>query len=92
MPAWKSAPGQSIFIDGDVTYFVSEAKTITVAHTLDSRYDDVGGVLTKAGNGTLVLTGFNYYTGDTNIQAGTLRVTRSISGSRSVNLAAGATW
>ncbi len=72
------------------------ARTVTVtANTLT-----VGGVisdgtatgLTKAGEGTMVLSGISTYTGQTTVTAGTLNVTGQLNGGGSLNVASGATF
>jgi autotransporter-associated beta strand protein len=49
--------------------------------TISGVISGVGGSLTKSGSGTLNLTGTNTYTGDTTVNAGTLRVNGSIASS-----------
>jgi len=51
-----------------------------------------GAGLSLTGNGLLTLSGANTYTGNTTINSGTLALGGSLSGSSSVNLAAGATF
>jgi autotransporter-associated beta strand protein len=51
-----------------------------------------GITLTKAGAGTLVMSANNYYTGDTNVNAGTLLLTQSGSLAGTVNVATDATF
>lgn len=46
--------------------------TVTVANVISGT-----GILTQSGTGTLVLSGTNSYTGETHVDAGTLRVTNS---------------
>lgn len=49
------------------------------------------GGLTKMGNGILTLSGINTYTGPTVVEAGTLAITGSISGSSAIDVKMGAT-
>ncbi len=51
-----------------------------------------GAGLSLSGNGLLTLSGGNTYTGNTTINSGTLALGGSLSGSSSVNIAAGATF
>src|SRR5210317_832568 len=63
-----SVTGQIISISG-YTYYVANGLTTTIASIL---YGDVP--LVKSGPGSLVLTATNTYTGDTTINAGTLKI------------------
>jgi autotransporter-associated beta strand protein len=60
--------------------------------TFSGSIRDSGG-LTKTGDGTFTISGFNFYTGATKVQAGTLRLGAAdrISNSSDVSVAAGAT-
>jgi hypothetical protein len=76
------APGVTIgSIEGNGDAFLG-ANNLTVGNNnLSTTFSGViqdGGSLTKIGNGTLDLTGANTYTGDTNINAGVLKVGGSI--------------
>ena len=63
-----SVTGQIISISG-YTYYVADGLTTTIASIL---YGDVP--LVKSGPGSLVLTATNTYTGNTTINAGTLKI------------------
>jgi len=67
--------GSAIFLAGSGRYEVPGGQTITLADTIGGgSHAQVTGGFTKAGTGTLVLTGANTYTGGTTISAGTLEV------------------
>lgn len=68
----KAVNGPSRFAWGDVT-----ARFDTYTSTWSNRIDGDGGII-KEGTGTLVLSGFNLYTGHTRVNGGTLRVTGSL--------------
>jgi len=76
----------SVTMGADVTATVNNATT-----TFTSGMFETGGShsLTKAGPGTLVLAGFNNYSGATTVNAGTLTVSGNLSGT-GVSVASGA--
>ena len=79
--------------DAAANVAIAGAGNITVAGGVTSTGSGVRG-LTKNGGGTLILNGAGSYTGDTNVNDGTLRVnnaTGSATGSGDVNIAADAT-
>jgi autotransporter-associated beta strand protein len=89
-----NAPGMSIgSIAGDEDTFVHlGANNLTVgSNNLSTTFAGViddfgsGGSLTKIGSGTLILSGTNTYTGDTNINRGVLQVDGSITSNTFVN-------
>ena len=94
--------GNSITVNGlsgsgDVTNSAGGSVTFTVgaddrSSTFDGGIEDGRGdaSLIKTGNGTLVLTGANEYTGDTTVSAGTLAVTGTLQNTSSVTVAHGA--
>ncbi len=65
------------------------ANTLTVGGAIS---DGVATGLTKAGDGTLVLSGISTYTGPTTVTAGALNVTGQLDGGGSVTVASGATF
>jgi len=83
------AGGGNVFMNGNNTLTVGGDSTST---TFSGVYQDSGdaAALTKAGAGTLTLSGANTYTGGTTINAGTLLVNGSL-GNASVTVANGAT-
>ncbi len=70
LPHGGSGSGPGFCLDGDTTVGV-DADMLTVT----GFYQDAGSFgLTKVGNGTLHISGTNNYTGDTTVNAGTLRL------------------
>jgi autotransporter-associated beta strand protein len=70
LPYGGSGSGPGFCFDGDTTVGV-DADVLTVT----GFYQDAGSFgLTKVGNGTLHISGTNNYTGDTTVNAGTLRL------------------
>jgi autotransporter-associated beta strand protein len=73
-----SASGAIVLSGGTIT--LAAAPTITVdnaSNTINSVLAGVGTTLTKAGSGTLILSGSNTYTGATTVNGGTLSITGS---------------
>jgi autotransporter-associated beta strand protein len=77
-------------IEGDGTFFLGGKNLSVVGNGLSTTFSgvisdggfdnsDTGGSLTKAGSGTLILTGANTYTGPTTVDGGSLIVDGSIS-------------
>jgi len=65
----------TVWLNGDRTVTVSNAlTTLTVGGVIDDRASVYG--LTKAGAGTLELTGANTYEGDTTVEEGVLSITQ----------------
>jgi fibronectin-binding autotransporter adhesin len=87
---------------GTLTFNVASSNAFTGTHNL--LFTGAGDItvadpiatstasLTKEGVGNLVLSGNNTYTGDTNISAGTLRLTGSLSSSTDVLMTNSAVW
>jgi autotransporter-associated beta strand protein len=78
--SFNTLSGSMLLSGGIIT--MKAAATITTAnsaqaHTISSEITGAATSLTKAGAGTLVLSGVNTYTGQTIITAGTLRLTNS---------------
>ncbi len=78
-----AAPGVPIgSIEGDGDAFLGGNNLTIGSNRLSTTYSGViegtGGSLTKIGSGTLILTGANTYSGDTNVMGGVLQVDGSI--------------
>lgn len=73
--------GNDVFLAGSASYTVPTDTTVTLGNNSlgGGSNSQITGGFTKAGGGTLVLSGDNSYTGGTNITAGTLRVVDSFS-------------
>jgi autotransporter-associated beta strand protein len=85
--------GNRCTFSGSGTIDFGPYSTITIADdttTVDVAITGSGG-LTKYGNGTLLLSGANTYTGATSVPAGTLIVDGSIASTGTVTVASGAT-
>ena len=103
-PSFINTTGTTALLDGvhltkagGVTFNVADATGNSAADlTVSARLLNLGnspatpGGLTKSGNGTMVLSAVNDYTGPTSVSAGTLIVSGSISGS-DVQVQSGAT-
>ncbi|NDD49477.1 MAG: hypothetical protein EBZ28_06440, partial [Alphaproteobacteria bacterium] len=82
-------------LSGSGTVQIADSVTLT---TGDAGSDEISGVisgtgnLTKQGAGILTLSGMNTYTGATNINAGTLKVTGLLSDNSAVTVASGSTY
>jgi autotransporter-associated beta strand protein len=78
------AGGGNVFMNGNNALTAGGDNTST---TFSGVYQNSGGnaALTKTGNGTLTLTGFNTYTGATTVNAGTLAVNNHILSPVTVN-------
>jgi autotransporter-associated beta strand protein len=87
--------GVSIGSSGKITNSAPVDKTLTVNNTTNYTYNGTierNVAVTKLGTGNLTLGGANTYTGETTIEAGTLILTGSISGSGVIDVRAGATF
>ncbi len=75
---------------GDRTFTIADSPAAAVDTLISGAIGETGGVrgLTKAGAGTLVLSGVNNYTGPTVLNAGTLLISGSIGGTTTVDTGA----
>jgi autotransporter-associated beta strand protein len=76
-----------VALGADQTWTVTDASTTLTA----SNQISGGFALTKAGAGTLILSGASNYTGATNVSSGKVIVSGSLNGTTAVNVASGAT-
>jgi fibronectin-binding autotransporter adhesin len=79
----------SVLVRGGGAFIDTEGKNITIGQALLNGTG--GGGLTKNGSGTLTLTGANTYTGNSVVNAGTLRLGPAHAGSGTITAASGAT-
>ena len=82
-------------IEGSGTIDIASSQVLTAGDSNNKTFSGViqsAGGYTKAGSGIQTLSGANTYTGSTIINAGTLKVTGSLSDSTAVRLASGATY
>ena len=71
--------GTAVFVAGTVNYSVGTGQTVTIADTLGGGTDaQITGGFTKSGDGTLVLSGANTFTGPTAVSRGLLVVNGSL--------------
>ena len=79
--------------DGGAKFDVDTGKDILISQALLTHLSSLGGGLTKAGLGTLALSGVNTYTGPTAVNVGTLGLETSgvINSASAVTVASGAT-
>ena len=82
-------------IEGAGNYILGSKQLTVGSNNISTNVSGIisgsGGSLVKTGTGTLTLSGTNTYTGDTNVDAGTLLVNGSIASSASLFINAGAT-
>ena len=80
------ATNKGITLTGNGTINTDDGTTFTYGGVITSTGD-----LIKSGSGTLVLSGTSDYTGNTNINAGTLKLTGALSNSTDLTIASSAT-
>ncbi|WP_440675956.1 autotransporter-associated beta strand repeat-containing protein [Candidatus Pelagibacter sp. HIMB1593] len=83
------------YFSGAGTVDIASSTTLTTNSSLNSSFSGIiqgSGGLTKSGNGIRTLSGNNTYTGATNINSGTFKVTGALSDSTAVSVASGATY
>jgi autotransporter-associated beta strand protein len=76
-------------LNGETTFTVDAGSQLNFSGMIHNKFQANGGV-TKAGSGTLLLSGSNTYSGATQVNAGTLAVNGSL-GATAVSVASGAT-
>jgi autotransporter-associated beta strand protein len=89
LAVWSSSA--DIALTGNATFKAADASSVAHNITLSGVLSGAGG-LTKTGNGTLMLSGANIYTGNTTVNAGTLELAQpSLFTNSTVSVASGAT-
>jgi autotransporter-associated beta strand protein len=88
--AYLSGLNNAYLTANGANFNVPSGKDITIAQTLEDAPAQVG-ILTKAGAGTLTLSGYNTYSGSTTVSGGTLQVNGSLAGSGAVQVQSAAT-
>jgi autotransporter-associated beta strand protein len=78
----------SIYTNG--TLLVTNSDNSSITGTISNGVTSAA-ILSKAGSGTLTLSGTNTYTGDTTISAGTIKLTGSVNALTDLSIASGAT-
>ncbi|XHR30610.1 MAG: autotransporter-associated beta strand repeat-containing protein [Chthoniobacteraceae bacterium] len=78
--AGNSTISSKIALGNDQTWTVADTATLTVSNQISG----LGKALTKAGDGTLILSGTNIYTGATTVNGGTLTVNGSLAAGSAV--------